>query len=118
MKNENLINQIIKKLEPLTPYRIILFGSRAHGNTRKHSDIDLLVVTNDDVMPKNFRENMKYYMKIANALDEIREKVPVDLIVHTIPMFKRFLEMDSMFARDILKNGKLLYESHNFTGGS
>ena len=113
MKNENFINQIIRKLEPLDPCRIILFGSYAHGNVTKDSDIDLLVVTSDEVMPRNFKENMKYYLKIANALDEIRERISMDLIVHTIPMYKRFLELDSMFARDVLKNGRLLYESNN-----
>lgn len=110
MKNKEYISQIIEKLKPLNPYKVILFGSCAHGNADKNSDIDLLVVTNDNVMPKNFDESMHYYLIVANALDEIRENVPMDLIVHTIPMFKRFLELDSMFAREIMKNGKILYE--------
>ena len=54
----NYIQQIIEKLKPLNPHKVILFGSYAYGTITKHSDIDLLVVTNDDVMPKNFQESM------------------------------------------------------------
>jgi len=39
--------------------------------------------------------------------------VPIDLIVHTRPMYARFIEMDSLFAREVLKKGIVLYESHN-----
>ncbi len=33
------------------------------GNTTKDSDIDIIVVTNDDFMPKNQREKSKLYLK-------------------------------------------------------
>ncbi len=107
---QDKISKIVEKLKPLKPYKVILFGSYAHGDANKNSDVDLLVVTNDNVMPKNFNESMHYYLKVANTLDEIRQNIPIDLIVHTIPMFKRFLELDSMFSREVLKNGKILYE--------
>ena len=107
---QDKISIIVEILKSIKPYKIILFGSQAYGEEREDSDIDLLVVTNDNVMPKNFNESMQYYFKVADTLDEIRENVPMDLIVHTIPMFKRFLELDSMFSREVLRNGKILYE--------
>lgn len=113
MEKKDYINQIIEKLKPLNPYKVILFGSYAHDTYTKDSDIDLLVVTNDEVIPNNFQENMKYYLKVARILDEIRNEVAMDLLVHTLPMHQKFIELDSMFAREILKNGKILYESHH-----
>ena len=35
---------VIERLEPFGPEKIIVFGSRARGAAREHSDIDLLVV--------------------------------------------------------------------------
>lgn len=46
-KNE-IIEQINKSLSNLDVNRIILFGSWAKGTNHQNSDIDLLVVTNDD----------------------------------------------------------------------
>jgi predicted nucleotidyltransferase len=110
MSNIDYVQQIIEKLKPLNPHKVILFGSHAYGTATKDSDIDLLVVTNDDVMPKNFRENMGFYLKVARTLSEIKRKIPVDLIVHTIPMHERFIELGSMFSKEILSKGKILYE--------
>jgi len=106
------IKRIITRLKPLKPYKVILFGSHARGNATDESDIDLLVVTNDNVIPKSFREKMDIHLKVAKELAELREEVEIDLIVFTKPMFKRFLELDSMFSRKIIKEGIVLYESH------
>jgi hypothetical protein len=37
----------------------------------------------------------------------------VDLIVHTKAMHRKFIETDSMFAREILQKGKVLYEENS-----
>ena len=34
----------------------MLFGSYAYGVSNEDSDVDLLVVTNDDFIPQNFAE--------------------------------------------------------------
>ena len=106
------IKRIITGLKPLKPYKVILFGSHARGNATDESDIDLLVVTNDLTIPKSFREKMDIHLKVAKQLAELREEMEIDLIVFTKPMFKKFLEMDSMFSRKITKEGIVLYESH------
>ena len=46
-KEQKMINiekiklDIVEKLKPLNPYKIILFGSYAYGSPTKDSDIDL-----------------------------------------------------------------------------
>lgn len=111
--DENLKNQLIERLKPLNPEKVILFGSYAYGEPSKDSDIDLIVVTDDDIMPSNFDEKMQVYLKVSNALTDIRRSVPIDLIVHTKPMHKRFIELNSMFYREIAEKGIVLYERNN-----
>ena len=76
------IHEITEKLKTINPYLIILFGSYAYGTPHKDSDIDILVVTNDDFMPKNFDDRLKYRISICNIIYEIEEQVPVDLLVY------------------------------------
>lgn len=103
-----LKDEIVSRLEPLKPEKVILFGSYAYGNPTEDSDIDLYVVTSDDFIPSDFRQKMDVKLKIARAIDPIRENYSVDVIVHTRPMSKKFVELDSMFAREILTQGERL----------
>jgi predicted nucleotidyltransferase len=43
---------IVKKLKNIGIHKIILFGSLASGVGQMDSDVDLIVVTNDDYMPQ------------------------------------------------------------------
>ena len=105
MDNSKYIYEITEKLKSIKPYLIILFGSYAKGTSHKDSDIDIFVVTNDDFMPKTFSDKIKYRIKIRKLIYDISEQVPVDLIVQTKPMFKKFRELKSSFSQEILTNG-------------
>ncbi len=114
MDNEKYITQITEKLKnSINPYKIILFGSYAHGIPTKDSDIDIIVVTNDDYYPSNYKEKSDLYLKVSNALTEIIAQVPIDIIVYSKPMYRKFIEMKSMFSKTILKRGKVLYERND-----
>ena len=108
MDIEKIKLEIIKKLEPLNLNQIILFGSHAYGTPHKDSDIDLYVVTNDDFMPQNFEENMNIKLKVIKLLDELTDRVAMDIIVHTQKMNERFVELNSYFARTIYDKGQVL----------
>ncbi len=111
--NEIYIQEIVNKLIVINPYLIILFGSYAYGTPHADSDIDILVVTKDDFMPQTFSERLKYRISISKIIYEIEEQVPVDLLIYSKPMFKKFVELESSFSKEILTNGKKLYESNN-----
>ena len=116
MKNENkYIQEIISILSKLNPYLILLFGSYAYGTPDEDSDIDLLVVTNDDFIPQTFKEHTKIYMKISKAIRPVKRQIAVDLIVHTLPMYKKFVKQDSSFSNEITTQGKIIYETNNTT---
>ena len=89
--------QIAKRFQP---EKIILFGSYAYGKPHKDSDVDILVV-------------MPAYDEINQAV-RIRQKTdhlfPLDLIVRTPKNLGWRLEEGDWFLREIVGNGKVLYE--------
>lgn len=88
--------------EEFRAHRVVLFGSHARGLAGDDSDVDLLVV-----MP--FRgERTKQSVAIRMKL---RPPFPLDLIVRTPLEIRKRLRMGDTFVRDILENGKVLYEA-------
>ncbi len=114
-KENNYIQQIKTSLSELNPYLILLFGSYAYGTPHEDSDIDLLVVTKDNFIPKNFEEKHKIYLQVSRKIRHIKMQIAVDLIVHTLPMYEKFIKQDSSFAHEITTQGKIIYESNNTT---
>ena len=105
---EILKQEIIKRLKPLNLDKVILFGSCAYGTPTVDSDIDLYVVTNDEYTPQNWREKSQLTRKVSRNLRDLRGEFAIDLIVHTKEMHKRFIDLNSSFAREILSKGSLL----------
>ena len=111
MVKHEIKNEILSTLtNSLKLYKVILFGSSAAGKAKKDSDIDLIVVTDDDFMPRNYEENMKNYLKVSAVLRDIKTRLPIDLIVHTKPMHKKFIHLGSMFSKKVMRSGEVLYE--------
>ena len=105
------LQEIIASLRPIDPLKVILFGSQARGAATRESDLDLLVVLKSDVLPGTYQEKETIYLQVARLLRDIRRETPLDLIVHTRPMHAKFIEMDSLFAKQVLQKGVVLYES-------
>jgi len=110
MLDDTLTQEILERLKPIHPEKVILFGSYAYGEPNKDSDIDLLVVTHDNFLPHSFQEKMHIRLKVSQAMLDFRLRYATDLIVHTKPMHRRFIELNSSFAREILTKGVVLYE--------
>ena len=100
---QKAIDQVVEQIaEKFKPQKIILFGSYARGNPRPESDVDLLVVM--DTPLKESRQSLE----IRRYLDVM---FGMDLIVHTPKRLKERVDMGDWFLRDVLKEGKVLYES-------
>jgi len=84
--------------------RVILFGSYALGSATEDSDVDLLVIG-----PFKGR-SVDYSVKIRMKL---RPKFPVDLIVRSSKQVQERLDMGDSFMRQILEQGKEVYEANN-----
>lgn len=100
---QKAIDQVVEQIvEKFKPQKIILFGSYARGNPRPESDVDLLVV-----METSLKES-KQSLEIRRHLDVL---FGLDLIVHTPKRLKERVDMGDWFLRDVLKEGKVLYEA-------
>ncbi|MBN1796030.1 MAG: nucleotidyltransferase domain-containing protein [Sedimentisphaerales bacterium] len=84
--------------------RVILFGSYSEGTADADSDVDLLIIGSFEGRPVD--TSVKIRMKL-------RPQFPVDLLVRTPEMVNQRLNMGDNFIRDILENGKVLYEADN-----
>ena len=113
MTGYSYLPSLVEKLKLTQPEKIILFGSYAYGNPSDSSDLDILVVTGDNSIPVSFEEKSKIYLRVSLTISDIRKEFPVDLIVHTKAMHQLFIENSSLFAREILTKGRVLYEKGN-----
>jgi len=102
---ETLKHEIVERLKPLDPDKVILFGSYAYGTPNEDSDIDLYVVTKDNFIPQSFREKSEVHLKVSRAMRDLLQKYPTDLITHTKAMNEKFLELGSPFSMEIANKG-------------
>ena len=82
--------------------KVVLFGSYAEGTATADSDVDLLVIAQFE--GRSVEQSVKIRMKL-------RPRFPVDLIVRTAEKVRQRLEMGDGFMREILEEGKVLYEA-------
>ena len=102
---EQLKQDIVERFRPLHPEKVILFGSFAYGTPHDESDIDVYVVTKDDFMPKDFREESKIFLEYSNTIRNLQKSVSIDLITHTKKMHTKFMALNGAFSKEILQKG-------------
>lgn len=85
------------------PRKIILFGSYAYGRPRRGSDVDLLVIVDGP------RDRFKRYALVDEAVGEHRW--PIDILVRSPEEIDHRLRIKDSFFMEIMRRGKVLYES-------
>lgn len=100
---EKIKIEIVEKLKPLNPRKIILFGSYAYGTPTEESDLDICVINND------FTSKIKEKSKIRKALKEI--KVAKDILVEDEEYFLSHSDKDwiNTALYDARHKGEVLY---------
>lgn len=89
------------------PDKIILFGSRAYGNPRPESDVDLLIVMPYKGSP------FKQAGVIINHLINSVGIVPLDVLVRTSKEVQARIRMGDRFISEIIKRGRVMYEANH-----
>ncbi len=82
--------------------RVILFGSYARGTPSPDSDVDILVIASFE--GRSVDKSVEIRMKL-------RPSFPMDLLVRTPEKVRERAEMGDSFMREILDQGKVLYEA-------
>jgi uncharacterized protein len=100
---QKAIDQVVKQIvEKFQPQKIILFGSYARGNPRPESDVDLLVVMDTPLKESKISLEIHRHLNVMFGLD---------LVVYTPKRLKERADRGNWFVRDILKEGKIMYEA-------
>jgi uncharacterized protein len=108
MLSESVKNEIIEDLRSVDPEMVILFGSYAYGTPTQDSDIDLYIVTKENFIPETFDENLQIKKRVYFALSNFRKKYASDIMVHTLPVHQKFIELGSSFSKEIMQKGIIL----------
>ena len=104
------LDKLIDLLKSSDPYQIILFGSHATGHPNEHSDIDLVVILDNDHVAKTYQERLDKTVNISRAVIEIHREVPLDLLVYSKEEWKIVKGCGNCFIDEIEKTGKVIYE--------
>lgn len=100
-EREAEIMQMLKDLfaqrkTDLAKHRVLLFGSRARGNAKQHSDFDL-AVDGDEPLP------LKSFFEIAEDLENLPTLYSFDWVDLT--------KVNNRFREEALKSARVIYES-------
>ncbi|MCL1810986.1 MAG: nucleotidyltransferase domain-containing protein [Methanomassiliicoccaceae archaeon] len=104
MFDYGLVDKVVERIAAeFDPEKIIIFGSVAKGDAKPQSDLDILVVMNTE---------LSYYRRAP----EVRQKLlgiplAMDILVATPEEFHMYKDDDRFFIKDIVKTGKIAYES-------
>ncbi|MFP4461737.1 MAG: nucleotidyltransferase domain-containing protein [Thermotogota bacterium] len=109
MISNELKESIIENLKSIEPKKIIIFGSFCNGCETPDSDLDIYVVTNQDFIPKNFREKKEIYLNVSQKIRKLRQLYPIDLIVHTKKMYEEAYKKGNAFIDEINRTGIVIY---------
>jgi len=110
MDVNTILNDLVVLLQASDPYKIILFGSHANGNPNKDSDIDIMVILDNDHVSKTYQERLDKKVYIRTLVLEVNQKVPLDILVYSKAELKKIKEYGNQFVEEIEKTGKVIYE--------
>ena len=99
-KIQRAIQRIVEVAQPLS---IILFGSYVRGQTGLNSDLDILIVVNEDV--KNCRRES---VRIRKALRDL--SMPMDILVIRAQELRELVDVPGLIYSTIMKEGRMIYE--------
>jgi len=100
---EKVQTAIKRIIEVTRPRKLILFGSYVRGNMNLNSDLDILVVTGDDI--ENPR---KESVRFRRALKGI--VMSMDILVVPESKLEELTNMPGLIYREAMRDGEVVYE--------
>lgn len=104
---DDIIDQMVQAIvNEADPEMVILFGSRARGDSRMRSDVDLIVVEAEPFGPQRSRH--KEMLRLRRALKPFT--VPVDVLVYSQDDVEYWRDSLNYVLARALREGRVLYE--------
>ena len=110
MDFNTVMDNLVSSLKPSNPYKIILFGSYAKGNPNENSDVDLMVILDNNHVAKTYEERLKKKVFVRNMVLEINRTIPLDILVYSKEEWNRIKEYGNYLIDEIENTGKIIYE--------
>lgn len=105
MFKSDLIQELTHRItSQIHPKSIILFGSTAIGMDTPESDIDLLVIWDEEPGLSNRQRRLKLRHLIGDFNN------PLDLLTYTSKEIAQALTNPNSFTSQIMKEGKVIYD--------
>lgn len=99
-----MLEEIVRRIvEIARPDKIILFGSRARGEARPESDLDLLVIV-DSPAPR-YRRSAPLYGVSSDIL------LPMDIVVYSPEEAEEWRAVPQAFVTTAIREGVVVYEN-------
>ncbi len=106
---ESVIGDMVQAIAACcSPLKIILFGSRARGDARADSDVDLLIVESEPF--GGGRSRAQEIARIRRALRDF--PVPKDVLVYSLDEVEQSKNSRNHVLALGLREGKTLYARH------
>jgi len=93
-------------VDAVGPERVILFGSRARGDQRPDSDVDLLVIESEPFSAT--RSRRKETARVLRALSGFT--MPIDVLVYSRAEFEKWKGTRGHIVARAVREGDVLYE--------
>lgn len=98
-----LLDEVVRRIRAVgDPERIVLFGSRARGEARPESDLDLLIVEPSD-LPR-YRRAPRYLRALVGV------RPAKDVVVWTPDEIAAWANVPNAFITTAIREGRVLYE--------
>src|SRR5438045_9341941 len=100
--NDALLQEIVARIVRVAqPDKIILFGSRARGDARQDSDIDLLVIAPSS--KARYRRAVPLYGALSDII------ISMDIMVYSPEEVEEWSEVQQAFVTTAVREGQVIY---------
>ena len=86
------------------PRKIVIFGSFARGQTKTHSDLDVLVIKRGPVRNPR-RESVRIRSKLSDIM------MPMDIVVVPESRLSSLVKRQDLIYHEALTTGRIVYEA-------
>ncbi len=103
--DDNLMQEIVQRIvQTAHPLKVIVFGSRARGEARPESDLDLLIISRDS------RPHAQRASDLYGVLSDIM--FPVDIVVYPPREITEWQDVPQAFVTTAVRERTVLYENY------
>ncbi|MEK6286169.1 MAG: nucleotidyltransferase domain-containing protein [Acidobacteriota bacterium] len=104
--DESVLQEMVRRLvEAIDPDRIILFGSRARGDAKPDSDVDLLVIKDSSEPPH--KRSISAYRALGGL------STPIDILWRTPEEVEEWAGVRNYVTTRAIREGRVLYEKRS-----